>query len=283
MRTKVLTKVVTVILAGKVNLLYDEFTDNRAAGAVNGTAAKPGAGVRYVTDPTDKISIATRILKLTSAGGWDISSLHYRQNDGSGYARAADTVLEFDLVSEGTTLQVIIGWFNSTTAVIANTEHTIFLASNRVYVRNATANSDIADMEEYILYRFRLVLQAAGCKFYVSGGDFGIFDKQYTLLHTDNTENTATLYPTLVNNTGGFDIDNVFAELIDDTPTAALDTALLTAITAWQGDAARIHTAGLNEVDWAETSNVTGVDASGRTYISPTNAIMQYGYIMNWI
>lgn len=43
--------------SGVAYLLRDEFTTTRAAGAVNGTAAEPGAGTRTVTDTESKLRI----------------------------------------------------------------------------------------------------------------------------------------------------------------------------------------------------------------------------------
>jgi len=45
-------------------LLRDEFSDTRAAGAVNGTPATPGPGTRVVTDTTNKLTIGGGLANL---------------------------------------------------------------------------------------------------------------------------------------------------------------------------------------------------------------------------
>lgn len=60
----------TVLRGGVTYLIRDEFTDTRAAGAVDGTAATPGPGVRNGADPDNKLSVsdgALSWLKHTSA------------------------------------------------------------------------------------------------------------------------------------------------------------------------------------------------------------------------
>jgi hypothetical protein len=47
-------------------LLYDEFTTDRAAGAVNGSASEPTGGLRTVTDTNGKITIANGVLSFAT-------------------------------------------------------------------------------------------------------------------------------------------------------------------------------------------------------------------------
>lgn len=56
------------VLSGAIQyLLRDDFTDTRAAGAVNGTPATPGPGTRTVVDTESKLSISSG--KLSISGG----------------------------------------------------------------------------------------------------------------------------------------------------------------------------------------------------------------------
>lgn len=54
-----------------IYLLRDQFTTDRAAGSVNGTAAEPGPGTRTVTDTENKISVSGG--KLVSAGAYTVA------------------------------------------------------------------------------------------------------------------------------------------------------------------------------------------------------------------
>ena len=49
-------------------LFRDDFTDTRAAGAVNGTPATPGPGVRTVTDGNSKLSIGGGVASFATGG-----------------------------------------------------------------------------------------------------------------------------------------------------------------------------------------------------------------------
>lgn len=54
---------------GITYLLNDEFTTDRAAGAVNGTAAEPGPGTRNITDLDNRISITGGVLNIAANAG----------------------------------------------------------------------------------------------------------------------------------------------------------------------------------------------------------------------
>lgn len=49
-------------------LLRDEFTDTRAAGSVNGTAATPGPGTRWCVDPNSYETVGSGVLDWNSSG-----------------------------------------------------------------------------------------------------------------------------------------------------------------------------------------------------------------------
>jgi len=261
--------------------INDEFTTDLAAGSIEGTTGEPGPGTRKVTDPGNKFSLSKGWLKMTNPGAWDTAHLHYR--NGGGLPRLAGLVLQFDILPVLDSKQIIAGWYNNAGIDLDYTEHCLFfIAGGNLYVRNGTTNTDTTyDYNKETVYRCRIVLQAAGAKFYVSGGDFGTFGLVYTLVHTDSSENSATLYPAFMPYNGDFYVDNVQVpiSLATTTNTTGLDTALQAAITAYQGTSDRVHCAGVKEASWAATSNVDGVDGSGRTYICPTNGILQDGYI----
>src|SRR3972149_8255471 len=50
------------------HILDDQFTTDRAAGAVNGTSAEPTGGTRTVTDTESKLSISSGLLQFENMG-----------------------------------------------------------------------------------------------------------------------------------------------------------------------------------------------------------------------
>jgi lysophospholipase L1-like esterase len=259
--------------------LYDQFITDRAAGAVHGTLAEPGPGTRQVTDPTSKIALNVGWLNLTSPGAGDTAHLHYLKA-GAGFPRAAGRMLQFDIIPHDDGDQCILGFYDSATIALANTEHCFYFGSSaRIFAYNGSAGSTNTGYTyaKNTLYRCRIVLQATGAKFYISGGELGTFGLVYTAIHTDNSQNTATLYPAAMAYNGDFDLDNILlpTSLNLATNEVSLDNDLDAAITAYQGTANWVHAGGAREADWAETASLTGVDASGRTYIMPGNAIWQ--------
>jgi hypothetical protein len=71
------SRLLTVLRSGgRVPITYvyrDEFTTDRAAGAINGTACEPGPGTRFMSDPNSRATISGGWLRFLSGVGWDPS------------------------------------------------------------------------------------------------------------------------------------------------------------------------------------------------------------------
>ena len=95
-------------------LLRDEFTTDRAAGAVNGTAAEPGGGTRVAVDTNSKLTIASGLLTFAT-GGAGASDPGYWLDS---VARAAGRVLVAQVTPANTNGSAGIGWDSNQSGAI---------------------------------------------------------------------------------------------------------------------------------------------------------------------
>jgi len=165
-------------------LLRDEFTDTRAAGAVNGTPATPGPGTRDVVIDTDGDA-------LSIAGG----SLVFANPNGA----YGDPGIWYGAMTR-TAGRVLLSKVNCsvirTGAVGFDGDQTGAASSSRLHFN--TKPSILADKVVTIAawttdidYMCVVVLRGTGAYYLIKGGAFAT----WTLLWVRATDNTATLYP----------------------------------------------------------------------------------------
>lgn len=143
--------------SGVTYLLSDEFTTDRAAGAVNGTAAEPGpGGNRAVSDSGNKLSISSGKLALASGGSNFNPYLIY-----DSVVRAAGRLMIAKL-DTFTTDRVQFG-FTLTTNLASDRIATFDLGNGFVaFVPTVAAGTKIIRSTSAVNERFIIALRATG-------------------------------------------------------------------------------------------------------------------------
>jgi len=168
--------------------LRDEFTDTLAAGSVDGTSAMPGPGTRTVVDTNNKISVGSGVLDFASG---------VALNDGLWLDAVTRTTGRLMIASLNITSGGIeTGWDSNQTGYAAPVFQ---LYSNVIKVNFSTVVS-VGLYTNSTDYLFCVILRASGNYFLIKGGEYAT----WTLLYKSDTNNTASLYPTVKDVTGNF-------------------------------------------------------------------------------
>ena len=170
-------------------LLRDEFTTDRAAGAVNGTAAEPGPGTRTVVDVANRFSITGGAFTGAGNGAWGGNRLIYVDVP---IARAAGVLLITNHIVSSTGPGYINGW-STTTTPITNFEPGLNVSSGGLFqLYDGTIYPFVGSRSNATPYLTALILRTAGHLTFIKGGSF----TNWTLVYIASTGTTATLYPT---------------------------------------------------------------------------------------
>jgi hypothetical protein len=171
------------VLADNVSyLLRDDFVTDRAAGAVNSTAAEPGPGTRAAVDANSKLTIASGLLTFATGGS-------AAGNPGLWYAQlSARTAGRFCVARHTHSTQgVSTGFDTNQSGTLAESFRingtTLGIVDNSNNVTVETASADIP-------YQVCVVLRTTGAMFLVKGGAFA----NWTLLFV-SVAGTAQPYP----------------------------------------------------------------------------------------
>ena len=198
-------------------LLRDEFTDTRAAGAVNGTAATPGPGTRVVTDTGNNMTVSAGACQMVASNIlWGDPGLWY-----GAFARTAGRCLiahwnpSAVLPGGGYT----IGWDNGQVGLPGVNSFNMVSAGLEIKVYNGAVIIDTG--LAYALntdYRLCVILRTAGAYWLIRGGAF----TDWTLIYVGSTNNTATVYPNVQasRHTAAFGFVRIPAYLYLPTPQA---------------------------------------------------------------
>ena len=177
-------------------LLRDEFTTDRAAGAVDGTAAEPGPGTRTVVDTESKITISAD--KLTFAGGraapfWGDPAAYY-----GAIERTPGRLLIASFVPAGSGVGgADIGFDSDKTSTNLN-------GLNVVATNLRFSNVVLGAVGGGTEYKYAIALVAAGFLGFIKGGAY----TRWTYVgRWRTTDTTATLYPGLTNYNEAFTAD----------------------------------------------------------------------------
>jgi len=202
-------------------LLRDDFTDTRAAGSVNGTAATPGPGVRNVTDPDgDAISIHDGAVYIANPNPtW--ASLAC---DLGTVTREAGRLVVGTLRHTAGGHGPAFGWIKGRPVSNLGESEVLRLGSSGTQVLLGPALVvDVAATAT--TYYVAIVLRATGAYHFIRGGAF----LTWTLVYITATVNEATYYPGIAtySATGFFDFNRVpdtlwnrMTRLPGPTPTA---------------------------------------------------------------
>jgi len=154
-----------LIAGGRLRyLLNDEFRDARAAGAVNGTFATPGPGLRTVTDTNGKISTVGGVLNFATGAAVN-DAVRYEVQ-----ARLAGRTLYWRVTPSDTNGIINLGWDANTSGAI--TDYLSFAAAG---VINLVVNGGAAfAVGAYTAVPYEVIstMRAAGLFWYIKGGAF---------------------------------------------------------------------------------------------------------------
>jgi hypothetical protein len=180
-------------IAAITYLLRDEFTTDRAAGAVNGTAAEPGPGTRTVVDSGGNMSIASGQIQVAAAVGGGDPGLVYADVP---VARAAGVALIASI--DHTNHRVAVG-FNTDTTPTATGEYSAVysdyaggppaLYAGGAYVPGGSLGTTTVGKT----YLVSLVLRSTGVYALIKSTEDALYP-EWTLLWVANEGNAATLY-----------------------------------------------------------------------------------------
>lgn len=182
-------------------LLRDDFNLPLPAGAVTGTFAAPGPGIRTVADTESKLSIAGGA--LTFAGG--------KASPGNGdpgiwygaQARVAGRAL-FGNVNVASGTECMIGWDSAQSGVLRSGID-FFPTGAKINIIDNTANVAVAAISTATEYRAALIMRAAGYHFFIKNGAFA----NWTLVWVGTVDTQSPAYPGISNYNAAFTADNL--------------------------------------------------------------------------
>lgn len=150
-------------------LVNDTFTTTRSAGAVNGTRAEPGPGVRDVNDTGSKLSLSGGSLVIaTAAPGTGNPRLLYATQ---GRRAGLVAVAALTTPGSGTAGPARAGWTYSPTGIYG-TEAVAFNSSNVLEARVNLTNVTVGASALGTAYTVAVVLRASGAYYFIKGGTF---------------------------------------------------------------------------------------------------------------
>lgn len=198
-------------------LLRDLFLTDRAAGAVNGTAAEPGPGTRTVIDTNGVLSITGGVLDIATGGAGGNGDPGYWLNS---ISRVFGRTLLMRL-KEGVGSSVFsAGWDSNQTTALVN--H-LFLSGTALRCEGNLSSQNVAVIAADTWYDLAYVLRASGCYYFIKGGAF----THWTLVFVTVTSNTASMFPAAIANssTAFFQADNIrVPDRLYSVPCLAYDT-----------------------------------------------------------
>lgn len=145
-------------------VLYDKFTTNRAAGAINGTSAEPKGGTRTVTDTNSKITLASQAIAFATGGV---------ANDGIWYTsltRTLGKVLKTNVTPSDTNGVIRFGWDSNSSGVINDALQ--FAASGVLSVVPNGGTAITVGAYTATPYQVVVIMRATGVFWYIKGGAF---------------------------------------------------------------------------------------------------------------
>ncbi len=244
--------------------LQDQFTTNRATGAVNGTSAEPTGGTRTVTDTESKLSIASGA--LTFVGGKTSPAYGDPRIVYPSIQRAAGKTFLADVDYSVSNKDSYVGLSTSATPgnpANANVEVDINPQSNGTLYSYLASSTTFANLGSYTAtsYKIATVLRSSGAFYFMKGGAF----TNWTLMYIQSQGNTAALYPAIVNRNSVFTADNIRIPTATWLPTPLASDGFSGATTDGMGHAEANGGSGLawtNTIGtWQSSSNVASATA----------------------
>lgn len=175
-------------------LIRDEFTDTRAAGSVNGTAATPGPGTRAVTDTGNLVAINGQ-LEITAGGTYNDPILNYGAVTKAVGLAVGSTILQSDTLG----LLADVGFDDNASGDLRehrfffNTDGTISARDGSRF--SLTYNTVIGAYAVNTLYSLAVIMLETQVVWIIKGGAY----TGWTMLHkaTRSAGAPTTLYPAI--------------------------------------------------------------------------------------
>lgn len=251
-------------------LLDDEFSDVKAAGAVNGTFAVPGPGLRTVTDTESKLTISGG--NLVFSGG---KAAPAYGDPGLWYAQlvrvTGNTMLAGIYVSDNGNNNFYFGYDENTSGGINYNSIWIGGSPTLILYYRDTSSPRIQTLAFNTTYKFGISLKSSGSYLFIKGGTFN----EWTHLWLGSGGNASPIYPAMpvYNSVNNFNFLRIPTALLTVRPLAysAFTGANGTALT--QSDATSADGYGINPVSWGVsgwyiTNNTATCLADGTNYIN---------------
>lgn len=157
--------------AGGAYLLHDTFLTDRAAGAVNGTTAEPGPGLRETVENDGSISISSGILNFSGQTTVTYGDLVMYYS--IPFSRAVGRTVEFRVRRNSGGVCAGIGLFNDPALALANRIHCFQLNGAGVDLRGDPATNGVANLTISTWVRLKIVVAATGCQYFVNDVSVG--------------------------------------------------------------------------------------------------------------
>ena len=173
--------------------LYDTFSTDRAAGAVNGTLAEPVGGVRAVTDTNSKITISGGLLSFATG-------LAVNDNvSWSNVTRSLGIAVMSTINLADVTSKPNIGWSAGDLFIFNNT-------GGLLYANVNAAAFPVVGLYTATTYQTAVIYRTAGAFWFIKGGAFTNWTMMYSSLL-----GTGTRQPRVVTQiaTSIFTVDNM--------------------------------------------------------------------------
>ena len=165
-------------------LLRDDFTDTRAAGAVNGTPATPGPGTRVVTDTGNRMSISGDVLGISAGGAFGDPMVHWNS-----IARSAGMALLIDCSVTSGTAEFGFKTSAGSTRPVAPGFDLVAGTGVRGWYGGGSNATTLAAIATGVSWRYAILLRATGyCFMYRPATD-------WLMLWADATSLSANLIP----------------------------------------------------------------------------------------
>lgn len=192
--------------------IYDLFLTDRGVGEIDGTLCEP-SGQRESVDAGGDITISGQLTFSGGTGVYGQCYVVFKDTDGNGTTRAAGITIEFDVTHTSGAFWVGLNRDDTPASDGApgTVDHDVFFASaGDIYTSTGGALADSGyNWQVGVKYRIKFVLKATGASTYISGGGFGTFGEDFTLLADDNAESTDPLYVSISNYDGVFVVHRV--------------------------------------------------------------------------
>ena len=240
-------------------LLYDAFTTDRAAGAVNGTSAEPTGGTRAVVDGNGKLSITGGQLSFAT-GGVGVGNPAIRYSEAS---RISGKILLSSIIAPSTDGLFEVGYDNNTSGQVWDSFR--FSSSGNLIITPDGFNTLVPIVGTYTsgTYSVAGILRSSGIYWFIKGGTY----TNWTLLYISST-NSGTTYPSIEagNTASVFTADNIRIPTSTWLPTPlAYDT-----FTRADGTIGSSETTGPDAQTTPSLAWTGGAISSNKVVITPT-------------